>query len=104
MSRTKKAQIPPMAVSHLEAINEAGFEVLRYQNKALEVQCSDGTVRREWLPEDFVNWSAKRFVRWCEDEKYNFSGWEPQDGHTFGGRYQTPLGALSWFIWKDAQK
>jgi hypothetical protein len=104
MTKAKKIEAPKLPASHLEAIDAAGFEVLRYSSRSTRVVCSDGSERNEWLPEDIVNWGSRRFIRWCVDSKYDFAGWEPQDGHSFGGRYDTVAGALGWFTWKDAQK
>lgn len=104
MTAKRKPAVPALPASHLEAIDAAGFEVLRYQNKAVRCVCSDGTERNEWLPEDLVNWEKRLFVKWATDDTYPFAGWQPQSGHSFGGRYRDVQGALAWFSWKDAQR
>lgn len=87
--------------SHLIAIDDAGFQVLRYQGKSLAVKLPNGEIRMEWLPKDLVNWEKQLFVRWCEDDTYDFPGWEPQKGFQFGGRYRTVQQALAWFEWLE---
>lgn len=106
----RKPKTPPTPIlppSQLDALHAAGFEVLRYQNTAIEVQPHPGRTnrRREWLPEDAVNWDRRRFIKWATNDIYSFAGWEPQDGlHTFGGRYKTIHQALGWFHWLDEQR
>lgn len=104
MTTKRKLAAPALPSSHLEAIDAAGFEVLRWQNKSVRTVCSDGTERNEWLPEDLVHWEKRLFIRWACDDKYDFAGWEPQTGGQFGGRYRDVQGALSWFAWLEAQR
>lgn len=103
MAKRKPTPAEPRR-SHLAAMDEAGFEALTWQHVAVEVTRLDGSIGSEWLPEHMVNWEKRRFVRFNRDNTYSFAGWEPMDGHTFGGRYDTPQGALSWFRWLDAQR
>lgn len=96
------AELPP---SHLEALDLAGFEVMGWQNKAVRVKNSDGEELSEWLPQDCINWEKRLFIRYRKayDGIYDFDGWEPVCGHTFGGRNSTIYEALAWFTWLDKQ-
>lgn len=102
MRKPKPQKLPE---SHLCLMQEKGFEALSWQNVAIEVRpYATEEMRREWLPRHMVNWERRLFVQWNESPTYGFPGWEPQDGHTNGGRYDTVAGALGWFDWLDAQK
>lgn len=100
MAKLKPAT-PALPSSHLEAIDAAGFEVLRYSNRSIRCGCSDGTERNEWLPEDLVHWEKRLFIRYVTGGNYSFDGWEPQRGHQFGGRYRDVQSALAWFVWLE---
>lgn len=106
MSRAaRKAPVtPPLPASHLEAMQAAGFEALRWLNHSVIVLDSAGERRSEWLPQDLVNWEKRQFIKHATDGAYSFAGYEPQTGHRHGGRYETIHGALGWFAWLERQK
>lgn len=107
MARTKqKPAAETLPTSHLEAMANAGFEPIRYQNKSIACRCSDERERNEWLPATFINWEKKQVAEFFKagDGNYDFDGWESSVGHTFGGRHPTVQGALSWFQWLERQR
>jgi hypothetical protein len=106
MSKRKATAVPVLPPSHLEAMQRAGFEAVRYLNASLAVITSDGQEREEWIPEDMVCWERRLSVRYrtATEGNYDFAGWEPQACHCNGGRYRTVQSALAWFDWLAKQK
>jgi hypothetical protein len=108
MGKRKPIPVDPTPASHLEAIQAAGFDVLSYQNVAIQVRDSSGELRSEWLPRHLVNWQTKGFIEFQRasdpENNYSFDGWTAKLGHTCGGTYPTVAGALGWFVWFEEQK
>lgn len=113
MARKKQIPaLPTLPTSHLIALDTAGFQVVRYLDKAVRVSVEGGEDRSEWLPALCVapGDTPKHYkvIQWLAKDDpqnaYSFDGYQPSNGHSFGGMCETIGQALGWFTWQAEQK
>lgn len=110
----KRKQISEIQLpsSHLVALSEAGFTVVRYLNEAVMVGMGGDATRLEWLPSLCIapgdRENEYRVIEWMPvshpANHYNFSGWLVSNGNTFGGLCESIGQALWWFKWHAESK